>query len=108
MKCQLIKPIDALITWIEYNSGSCHIFNTMISVISKPKGQRRNYRRILQTRVTESVCESDDEITYEVEAELKRRTVGPKNNKRTEVLVKWLGWSKRFNTWIPESQLSDL
>ena len=62
------------------------------------------YRQELQ-KVT---VKSDDEITYEVEAELKRRTVGPKNNKRTEVLVKWLGWSKRFNTWIPESQLSDL
>ena len=54
------------------------------------------------------LVKSDDEITYEVEAELKRRTVGPKNNRRIEVLVKWLGWPKRFNTWIPESQLSDL
>ena len=50
----------------------------------------------------------DDDTVFEVEKELARRTVGPKNNRRTEVLVKWLGWSKRYNTWIPESQLTDL
>ena len=49
-----------------------------------------------------------DEITYEVEHEIKRRTVGGKNNRRVEVYVKWLGWHKRYNSWIPESQLTDL
>lgn len=50
----------------------------------------------------------DSETLYEVEKEIERRTVGGKKNRRVEVLVKWLGWSKRFNTWIPESQLSDI
>ena len=55
------------------------------------------------------VLESDDEnIVYEVESELETRRVGPKGDKRTEVLVKWLGWGSRFNSWVPQSQLSDL
>ena len=55
-----------------------------------------------------AVVEGDDKATYEVEEEIQRRTVGPKNNKRVEVLVKWLGWSKKYNSWIPETQLTDL
>ena len=55
-----------------------------------------------------TVVTEDDTEKYEVEEELERRTVGPKGHRRTEVLVKWLGWPKRFNTWIPESQLTDL
>ena len=45
---------------------------------------------------------------FKVESVLQRRTVGPKNATRVEALVKWLGWSKRYNTWIPEENLSDL
>ena len=54
------------------------------------------------------IVQSDETATYEVEEELQYRTVGPKNKRRKEVLVKWLGWSKRFNSWIPESQLTDV
>ena len=55
-----------------------------------------------------AIIQGDDKAIYEVEEEIKRRTVGPKNNRRVEVLVKWLGWSKKYNSWIPESQLSDV
>lgn len=50
----------------------------------------------------------DGNAPYEVEEILKERTVGPKNNRRKEVLVKWLGWNKRYNTWVPKDNLSDL
>ena len=62
------------------------------------------YKQELQ-KVT---IKGDDEIIYEVEKELKKRTVGPKNNQRVQVLIKWLGWSDRFNSWVDESQLTDL
>ena len=55
-----------------------------------------------------TVLESDADVQYEVESELERRTVGPKGHRRVEVLVKWLGWPKRYNTWIPEGNLTDL
>ncbi|CAP20774.2 Protein CBG24082 [Caenorhabditis briggsae] len=43
------------------------------------------------------------ENKYHIEKILKRRT---RNGKR-EVLVKWYGYPEKFNSWIPESNLSD-
>ena len=54
------------------------------------------------------VVTGDDTTTYEVENILDERIVGKKNNKITEVLVKWLGWDAKFNSWIPKSNLADL
>ena len=45
---------------------------------------------------------------FKVEEILQTRTVGPKNERRVESLVKWLGWSKRYNTWVREDELSDV
>ena len=43
-----------------------------------------------------------DEMTeYRVEKVLKRRTV----NKREEVLVRWLHWPSKYDSWIPETDL---
>ena len=43
-----------------------------------------------------------DEMTeYRVEKVLKRRTI----NKRKEVLVRWLHWPPKYDSWIPEVDL---
>jgi hypothetical protein len=38
-----------------------------------------------------------DETTYRIERVLKR--------KKNEVLVKWWGWPKKFNSWIPRQDV---
>ena len=40
---------------------------------------------------------------YLVEKVLEKRSIG----KRKEVLVKWKGWNKNYNSWIPASDLRD-
>ena len=47
----------------------------------------------------------DENTRYEVERVIKRRTTGPRNARRKEVLVKWLGWDDLYNSYIPESDL---
>ena len=45
-----------------------------------------------------------DPITeYRVEKILKRRV----RNKRKEVLVRWLHWPKKYDSWIPEADVKD-
>ena len=46
----------------------------------------------------------DDETAYKIEKVLKHRV----RNKRKEVLVKWMGWPKTFNTWILQSEVKKL
>ena len=41
---------------------------------------------------------------WRVENILKKRT----RNGRKEVFVKWLGWPKKFNSWILERRLEDI
>ncbi|XP_056002795.1 uncharacterized protein LOC130049366 [Ostrea edulis] len=48
----------------------------------------------------QKVMKSED-VAYRVEKILKRRRRG----KTKEVFVKWEGWPKKFNSWIPESSL---
>lgn len=48
----------------------------------------------------QKVIKSED-VSYRVEKILKRRRHG----KTQEVYVKWEGWPKKFNSWIPESSL---
>lgn len=48
----------------------------------------------------QKVIKSED-VSYRVEKILKRRRHG----KTHEVYVKWEGWPKKFNSWIPESSL---
>ena len=45
----------------------------------------------------------DDNKVYRIEKVLQKR----KKNKKTEVLVKWVGWPRKFNSWLPESSISD-
>ena len=45
-----------------------------------------------------------EEVLYKIEEVIKKR----KRNKITEVLVKWKGWPKKFNSWIPETELQDI
>ena len=45
----------------------------------------------------------DENGTYKIEKILKRR----KRNGRREVLVHWLGWHRKFNSWIPESSIDN-
>ena len=51
------------------------------------------------------VAEIGEDEIYEVEAILSSRTKG-KKGKRTEYLVKWLGWPDETNTWEPTSNLN--
>ena len=45
----------------------------------------------------------DPTTEYQVEKILKRRV----RNKRKEVLVRWLHWPKKYDSWIPEADVKD-
>ena len=45
----------------------------------------------------------DPTTEYRVEKILKRRV----RNKRKEVLVHWLHWPKKYDSWIPEADVKD-
>ena len=45
----------------------------------------------------------DPTTEYRVEKILKRRI----RNKRKEVLVRWLHWPKKYDSWIPEADVKD-
>ena len=45
----------------------------------------------------------DPTTEYRVEEILKRRV----RNKRKEVLVRWLHWPKKYDSWIPEADVKD-
>ena len=45
----------------------------------------------------------DDSTEYHIEEILKRRV----RNKRKEVLVRWLHWPKKYDSWIPEAEVQD-
>ena len=45
----------------------------------------------------------NEDTVYKIENILKSR----KRRGRKEVLVKWLGWPSKFNSWILESQVKD-
>ena len=47
----------------------------------------------------------DGEPEWEVEQILDKRLRGPRNRRRTEYLVKWVGYSDEHNSWEPESNL---
>ena len=40
---------------------------------------------------------------YHIDKIVKRRV----RNKRKEVLVSWLHWPKKYNSWIPEAAVKD-
>ncbi|XP_041350753.1 uncharacterized protein LOC121369760 [Gigantopelta aegis] len=48
----------------------------------------------------QKVTENPDQV-YRIQEVLKKRT----RNKKKEVLVKWLHWSSKYNSWIPEPDL---
>ena len=50
----------------------------------------------------QKVQKSDD--VYKIEKILAEK----KENGKVKVLVKWLGYDKKFNTWIPKSELRKL
>jgi hypothetical protein len=45
----------------------------------------------------------DENTTYKIEKILKKRTL----QKRKEVLVRWLHWPKKYDSWIPETEVRD-
>ena len=45
----------------------------------------------------------DKSEEYEIEKIIRKR----KRNKQNEVLVKWLGFPSKFNSWIPESNVNN-
>ena len=59
-------------------------------------------------RVQLQKVDVDENTKYEIERILKRRTVGPKNDRRREVLVKWIGWDDSYSSWVLESDVVDL
>lgn len=46
----------------------------------------------------------NNDTVYKVEKVLRRRM----RNNRREVLVKWLGWPNKFNSWIMQSHLKEI
>lgn len=52
-----------------------------------------------QNELQKAIVNADTQ--YTVEKVVRKR----KRNNETEVLVKWLGWGRKFNSWIPQSQL---
>ena len=46
----------------------------------------------------------DVDSIFRVEKILRKR----RQNGRREVFVKWLGWPKKFNSWILEEDLADI
>lgn len=46
----------------------------------------------------------NNDTVYKVEKVLRRRM----RNNRREVLVKWLGWPNKFNSWILQSHLKEI
>ena len=51
-----------------------------------------------------NVSENEEEKMYNIEKILKER----KRNGKPECLVKWQGWHKKFNSWIPKSDVKDI
>ena len=45
----------------------------------------------------------DETTEFRIKKILKRRT----KNKRKEVLVRWLHWPKKYDSWIPEEDVKD-
>lgn len=45
----------------------------------------------------------DSSTEYRIEKILKKRT----KNKKKEVLVRWLHWPKKYDSWIPETNVND-
>lgn len=48
--------------------------------------------------------EYQEDAVYKIENIVRRRT----RRGRREVLVKWLGWDKKHNTWIPETEVQNI
>ena len=55
------------------------------------------YKPVLQ------VVNVDSSTEYHIEKILKRRV----SNRRKEVLVCWLHWPKKYDSWIPEADVKD-
>ena len=51
----------------------------------------------------QSIIKKDSDF-YTIENVIKSRMRG----KRREYLVKWLGYSKDFNSWVPEDNVKDI
>ena len=47
---------------------------------------------------------TNENTVYKIEKVLRRRV----RNGKTELFVKWLGWSDKFCSWILESQAKDV
>ena len=50
----------------------------------------------------QSIC-VDDSTEYFIQDILKRRF----QNKQKEVLVRWLHWPQKYDSWIPEDDVKD-
>ena len=51
----------------------------------------------------QKVSKKDGDL-WKVEKILKKRTI----HGRREVIVKWIGYPKKFNSWIPEANVQDI
>lgn len=52
----------------------------------------------------QKITPSDDQM-YKVKKIIKRRKL---TEKQPEVLVKWLGWPTKFNSWVPKNDVKDV
>ena len=48
--------------------------------------------------------EEDETTMYDIEKIIRKRV----RRGKKEVLVKWIGWHRKFNTWIPASEVKDI
>lgn len=50
----------------------------------------------------------DENTMFEIDKILRRRVVGPRNNRRRELLVSWKGYPKKYISWVDARDVVDL
>lgn len=45
---------------------------------------------------------------FEIERVIKHRTVGPRNARRRQAFVRWMGYKSSYDSWIPAEDVKDL
>lgn len=68
---------------------------------------REPIKGVWYTQELQRVFVSPDKL-WEIEKIVDTKTEGRGNKKRHMSLVKWNGWPKRFNTWIPTKEIQDV
>ena len=65
-------------------------------------GWRGSERYLVPTRIAET--HKDNDNLWKIENVLKKR----KRGGRTELFVKWMGWPKKFGSWVSENEVKNI